>query len=278
MLVDTSFPNRGREIRAAAELRYGANARPEAIFLTHGHMDHAGSAAELAEMWNVPIFIHPLELPFVTGKSKYPPPDPTVGGFLAMWARFQPPRTFDLSGRVRAMEAGPEAAGLPGWEWHHTPGHSPGHAVFFRREDGVLLAGDAVVTTNLDSFFATALKIRRVCRPPTPFTCDWEVARESVRRMAELRPQVIAAGRGNPISGGDAVRGLAELALNFPMPAKGRYVREPARMDESGVIALPPKPPDALPGIALGVGVVAAAGTMLAMAARRRKRRQAARP
>lgn len=238
------------------------------IFLTHGHMDHAGSALDLANIWDVPVIAHPLELPYLTGRSKYPPLDPTVGGFLALLGRFITVPSQDLSGRVRALESAP----LAGWEWHHTPGHSPGHVAFFRREDSCLIAGDALTTMNLDSFFASAFEVQRVCGPPAPSTPDWRRARESVELLAELRPLTIACGHGMPMSGGKAVMELAELATNFRVPAHGRYVREPARMDGSGVVSLPAQPPDALAGVAVAVGVAAAAGTMFAVAARRRKR------
>jgi hypothetical protein len=99
-----------------------------------------------------------------------------------------------------------------------------------------------------------------------------------VQLLANLRPQTIAAGHGVPMSGDRAVMQLAELATNFPIPAKGRYIAAPAQMDETGVVALPPKPADWLPGVALAAGVAAAAGTMFAVAALRRKRAKADTP
>lgn len=261
------------KIRAAAESLYGLAARPAAILLTHGHADHAGGAAELADHWNVPIYAHPLELPYLTGRSQYPPLDPTVGGFLAMIGRFVALKACNLGDRVRELDVSLDSLGLDGWTWHHTPGHSPGHISFFRREDGTLLAGDALTTVNLDSFFATITTHRHIGRPPAPSTPDWIQARESVRLLAGLQPVVIGSGHGLPVSGDKAVLELAELATYFPMPATGRYVQEPARMDNRGVVSLPPKPPDALPGIALGLGVAAATGALFALAARRRASR-----
>ena len=74
-IVDAGLPGRAAEIIEAAEARFGAGSRPEAILLTHGHMDHIGSARALAENWDAPIYAHPLEMPYLTGKSPYPPAD-----------------------------------------------------------------------------------------------------------------------------------------------------------------------------------------------------------
>src|SRR5438477_2584025 len=134
ILVDAGLPGRANQILDAAEARFGAGARPEAIVLTHGHFDHAGSVLPLAVQWDVPVYAHRLELPYLTGRSDYPPPDPTVGGGLmaSVMARFFPRAGTDLGGRVRALPADGSVPGLPGWRWVHTPGHTPGHVSFFR--------------------------------------------------------------------------------------------------------------------------------------------------
>src|SRR5207302_11450207 len=80
ILVDTGLPGNAGNIVAAAEAHFGADVKPEAIILTHGHFDHAGSAHTLAQKWNVPIYAHRLELPYVSGRARYPAKDPTVGG------------------------------------------------------------------------------------------------------------------------------------------------------------------------------------------------------
>ena len=100
VLVDAGMPGRANEIAETAEARFGAGSRPEAILLTHGHMDHAGSALALAERWDVAIYAHRLEMPYLTGKSVYPPADPTVGGAIAFLSRFWPSRSRDLVRRL----------------------------------------------------------------------------------------------------------------------------------------------------------------------------------
>ena len=43
ILVDAGLPGWSTEILHAADARFGSGSRPEAIVLTHGHLDHAGS-------------------------------------------------------------------------------------------------------------------------------------------------------------------------------------------------------------------------------------------
>jgi glyoxylase-like metal-dependent hydrolase (beta-lactamase superfamily II) len=216
VLVDSCTPGNETRIRRAAEQRFGKGSRPRAILLTHGHFDHAGSAESLAEAWGVPVFAHPRELPYVTGDARYPPFDLTSPGFFTRIARFFPTSTVNLGRRAASLHPRDGIPGLPEWETIETPGHTRGHVAFFRRGDGALLAGDAVTTMNLDSFWDTILKRPAVCGPPKPATHDWESARHSVERLADLRPSLIAAGHGAPMR--IEADELARLAQTFPWP------------------------------------------------------------
>jgi glyoxylase-like metal-dependent hydrolase (beta-lactamase superfamily II) len=255
VLVDTGTAGNAAGIRDAAAQRFGREVRPGAILLTHGHRDHAGSALELAEYWDVDIYAHRLERPFLNGKSAYPPPDPMAGGAFSFLSRFFPSSSVNVGSRLRDLPDGGEVPELAAWQWHFTPGHAPGHVVFFERNESVLLAGDACTTMDLDSTMGIVGQERRISRPAAPYTYDWEQARRSVELLAGLHPMAIGAGHGEPMSG-PAV--AADLARNFPKP-RGRYAAEPARIDETGLTFVPPPYPDPAPQIAAAVGLAAVA-------------------
>ncbi|MEP6936942.1 MAG: MBL fold metallo-hydrolase [Chthoniobacterales bacterium] len=262
-MIDAGLPGRADEIAEAAAARFGTDSRPEAIVLTHGHFDHAGSALNLAERWDVPIYAHPLELPYLTGVSSYPPPDPTVGGAIAFLSRFMPSRARDFGSRIRPLQ--PHGVpGAPGWEWLATPGHSPGHVSLFRPADRVLLAGDAFATMNMDSWSGLLTGKQMLARAGSPFNTDWDATRASLKQLSRLRPNVVAAGHGIPMCDTELAERVDRFSERFRPPRSGRYVRHAAKTNEAGTVSLPPAPFDPVPfataaalillGAALGAG------------------------
>jgi glyoxylase-like metal-dependent hydrolase (beta-lactamase superfamily II) len=272
VLVDAGLGGYARTITAAAEQFVGGGRPPEAIVLTHGHFDHVGSLEPLLEQWPVPVFAHRLERPYLDGESAYPPPDPLVGGgSMALLSRLYPRGPVDVSDRLNVLPEDGSVPPMPGWRYIFTPGHTAGHVSLFREQDATLIAGDAVVTTKQESAIAVMTQRKEMHGPPAYFTQDWKSAGESVRRLAALRPDVLATGHGVVLRGAPMREALQSLADNFErtaVPHYGRYAKEPAVTDEHGIVRLPPDP---FPKVAAGLAAAAIAFGLMSQAGKLRR-------
>ncbi|MGL5631619.1 MAG: MBL fold metallo-hydrolase [Azovibrio sp.] len=102
------------------------------VLLTHGHIDHAGAAADLAESLGVPIEGPGEEdLFWIEGM----PQQSRMYGFPPARA-FVPQRWLQDGDKVCFGEVELEVI--------HCPGHTPGHVVFFNRQEKLLIVGDVL--------------------------------------------------------------------------------------------------------------------------------------
>lgn len=232
-LIDAGVMGSTPFILDAVARRFGTDARPAAIILTHGHFDHVGALEELAQRWDVPIFAHPKEARYLNGSQPYPPPDPSVGGgLMSALSRFYPRGPIDVSAWLHPLPADGSVPGMAGWRWIHTPGHTEGHVSLFRDDDRALIAGDAFITTNQESAYAVAIQRAEIHGPPMYYTTDWQAAHASVERLAALEPELVVTGHGRALLGSEMRLALNTLARDFEriaVPEQGRYVSTASR-------------------------------------------------
>ncbi len=226
VLVDAGLPGTAGLIAGAAEARFGKEARPAAIIMTHGHFDHIGALKELAERWDAPIYAHRLELPYLNGAQSYPPPDAMAGGgIMSLMAPLYPRGPIDVSTWLQALPDDETVPGMPGWRWIATPGHAPGHVSFWREADRSLIAGDAFITTAQESVYAVLTQEAEMHGPPMYYTPDWAAAEASVQKLAALQPELAITGHGQAMQGAAMRTALDRLAREFRQIAVPSHLR-----------------------------------------------------
>jgi hydroxyacylglutathione hydrolase len=104
----------------------------EKILITHGHVDHAGGAAELAERLDVPIEGPHKDDDFWIKQL----PEQTVQFGFPEGKSFVPERWLDDGDTVRV--------GNVSFNVIHCPGHTPGHVIFYQPEENIALVGDVL--------------------------------------------------------------------------------------------------------------------------------------
>ena len=177
LLVDTGIPGNAKRILAFIE-RLGR--RPDelrTIVLTHWHIDHVGSVAELKRLTGAQVAIHELDAPVLAGRER-PAKGRRAMAVITRLFRLRPV-TADL-----LLRDGDRIGGL---EVVHVPGHTAG-SIVLRRDDGVVFSGDALLG---DRHGGT--------RPPDPgLSLDPARARASAGKIRALGFTLLLPGHGRP--------------------------------------------------------------------------------
>ena len=129
------------------------------IWLTHAHFDHVGAVAHIVRERDVPIWLHPLDLPLYEQAV-------TAAARFGLTVEQPPAPTHQL------VEGNTLTLGSHQFQVIHTPGHSPGHVGFLGHD--VLLGGDCIFAGS-------------VGRTDLPL-CDPVIFQDTLQRLAALPP------------------------------------------------------------------------------------------
>ena len=121
-------------VDAAARLGVGI----DKILITHGHIDHAAGAAELAARLAVPIEGPHRDDAFWIEQMR---DQARMFGFPGQCSPFVPDRWLDGGDTV--------SFGQTTLEVLHTPGHTPGHVCYFHRPSKLAVVGDVLFAGSI---------------------------------------------------------------------------------------------------------------------------------
>ncbi|RED55941.1 MBL fold metallo-hydrolase [Cohnella lupini] len=151
------------------------NAGPlKQIVLTHGHPDHVGALKSILHHHPVTVFAHNKEIPYLLGECSYregkKPVATLIHGGVKTFAH-------DNDGELHAIGS---------LKPYFTPGHSPGHVIFYHEQDKVMLAGDL--------FSSKHGKLRKPL-----FTPNMKEVLNSSLVVGKLRPKQLEVCHGHSV-------------------------------------------------------------------------------
>jgi len=190
VVFDTGISAMHRAVVTAA-VKLGGIRR---VVLSHADWDHRGGAAGIS----APIVCHPAERS--AAESPSPFRDYWDLSRLSRMGRLAYPRLVRAwdGGAVQIAGTIEEGDEVAGFKVVHFPGHAPGLIGLFREEDRLALVSDCLYTINPET------GLRQEARVPHPaLNLDTDQARDSIRKLATLRPSVVWAGHANPVAGDD---------------------------------------------------------------------------
>ncbi|MEJ3653133.1 MBL fold metallo-hydrolase [Actinomycetes bacterium KLBMP 9759] len=197
-LVDAGPPGSAPVIAAALNELGLDTSDVVRLVLTHFHVDHAGSAAEV-RAWGAEVLAHAGDAPVVSGEVPEPQPPllPSeeqlfveVGGGASA-----PPCAVD-----RELDGGDVLPFGGGAGVVHGPGHTPGSIALHLPSAGVLFTGDTIAEHGGTFILG-------------PFNHDRAQAAESFRLLAALDTEIACFGHGEPIvaAAGERLRTVTDL-------------------------------------------------------------------
>ena len=126
----------GGDIEILLEIAKNNNLIPEKILLTHGHIDHAGGATELSEILKVEIHGPHIEDKFLLDGLQ------EQGQMFGLQSKDCQPDLWLNEGDI--VEVGEENLDV-----YFCPGHTPGHIIFYNKENKLAIVGDVLFNGSI---------------------------------------------------------------------------------------------------------------------------------
>ena len=187
-LIDTGLPGSSTGI-AAFVRRIGRSVEEiSSIIITHNHFDHIGAVPELCRLNNTQIVAHKADLAGFNTAPSYR--QGIIHRLLHIPFLHRVRRRFVLEAADVniQLEGGETFELLGGLTVVPTPGHTPGSICLYAPNQKLMFVGDALQRRR-----------KKLQLPAKMVSTDLAAAVGSVKKMAELTPEIICFGHGKPL-------------------------------------------------------------------------------
>ena len=189
ILVDTLFPGSGKRIVKFLSKKGIDLHKIKLILITHGHIDHYGSALELKGKIEAPIAIHELDAEGPRkGINVHIYPRSLLQKILNLYVSRQRTQPFEPDVLLKGEEGDFKDYGIEA-KWIRTPGHTQGSI-------SVVLPGEAAIVGDLITGKFGFLK--KTAYPL--WVEDGQQLGESVKKLLDCWPKIFFAGHGGPFN------------------------------------------------------------------------------
>jgi glyoxylase-like metal-dependent hydrolase (beta-lactamase superfamily II) len=185
--VDGMLVDPGPESSLQTLLEKLEGARPEAILLTHIHLDHAAATGAMVARWpDLPVYVHERGAPHIIDPTRLLASAVRLYGdkLEYLWGKIQPVPEVN----VTTLSGGEVVRGM---RVAYTPGHASHHVAYLHEETGTAFCGDVA---------ACRIPPTDLVIPPTPPPdIDVELWEDSIATIEAWSPTTLALTHFGPV-------------------------------------------------------------------------------
>lgn len=187
-LIDTGLDLAARKVLEQLKTHGYEAQQVTRILITHAHRDHVAGLPTLRAITGAKVFCSAIEKPVLEGDTPVVMPNPAEQSALDKWMNPRPQKIQHVPVDVGLQDGDVLDTAIGPLQVVGAAGHTPGQIAFWQSGQRLLFCGDAI------------MNLWGLSLPFAAFTQSMTTARATVKRLADLGPEILCCGHGQPIT------------------------------------------------------------------------------